>query len=433
MVHLRLARPTGLGRYAETRGSNMKTPIHNFLILSLIVACVPVMAAPKKSTNKPPQSIAANQEELNTLLYYATYKDETEKIKQLIASGANANTNEGELLRVAACRGNIEICKLLVEHNADLNATDSTGTTALMLAASLGRLQGARHIPEYIEPDAQTFDRYYKTCELLIAAGADTLLKDWYDRTAADIAFRYLNHAKHVKGLKKETIRGYKKIYGLFIGDKILLLDAVLNKKAARVKELLARGADGNEILILMADKGDLEACKLLIKCGANANAYNICFGITPLMIAAQYGPKPEGEEWLPDTYLPLNEVIWNTFTPKRWHKSYSLHDISYIRMVIPADNRHIEICKLLIAAGAQVNTKDYNGQTALYIAMANQNEECCKLLIDHGAEPIAKEINPELLKYVSENIADLEDQNMKLLQSYEHMKRKAPKFFKRS
>jgi len=163
-------------------------------------------AAPKKKQKLATLS-NAKQKELNTQLYYATYKNETEKIKQLIASGADANTNEGELLRVAACTGNVEICKLMIDHNADVNATDSTTkTTALMLAASLGRLHEARHMPEYIEPNAQTFNKYYKICELLIAAEADTLLKDWCGCTAADIALMYLNHAKHIKGLKKETI-----------------------------------------------------------------------------------------------------------------------------------------------------------------------------------------------------------------------------------
>lgn len=414
--------------------SNMKNALHNFLILSLIVACVPVMAAPKANKKQKLATLSnAKQDELNTQLYYATYAGETEKIKQLIASGADANANAGELLRVAACTGNVEICKLLIDHNADVNASDSCGITPLMFAASLGRINGPRHIPEYIEPDAQTLNRYYTICKILIVAGANTLLKDWYGRTAADIAFIYLNHARHIKGLKKETIRGYKKIYQLFIGDKLLLLDAVLNKKASRVKELLARGSDGGEILMLMADKGDVEACKLLIKCGVDVNAHNYCFGITPLMIAAKYRPKPEGEEFLPDTYLPLNEVIWNVFTPKRWHKSHSIHDMRYTIMPIPADNRHIEICNLLIAAGAQVNIKGYNGQTALCIATINENKEACKLLIEHGATPITEEIRPELLKYISEDMAALAEQNMKLFQSYERMKRKTPKFFKQS
>ncbi len=55
---------------------------------------------------------------------------------------------------------------------------------------------------------------------------------------------------------------------------------------------------------------------------------------------------------------------------------------------------KYIEICKILIDNGANVNMKNDRGETALYLAFKNQHKEIFKLLIDEGADVSAKDEN---------------------------------------
>ena len=52
------------------------------------------------------------------------------------------------------------------------------------------------------------------------------------------------------------------------------------------------------------------------------------------------------------------------------------------------AAGRHIEICRLLIAAGADVNAKQRNGFTPLHAAAQHGDVELMELLLSAGADP---------------------------------------------
>jgi ankyrin repeat protein len=58
----------------------------------------------------------------------------------------------------------------------------------------------------------------------------------------------------------------------------------------------------------------------------------------------------------------------------------------------LAARRNHIEIAKLLIERGADVEAKDKWGRTPLYYACLNDNLECAELLIDAGADVGAKD-----------------------------------------
>ena len=50
-------------------------------------------------------------------------------------------------------------------------------------------------------------------------------------------------------------------------------------------------------------------------------------------------------------------------------------------------DNKNLEKVLLLIEAGAKINTKDNDGNTALSLAIEAGNSEIIKLLIEAGAK----------------------------------------------
>jgi hypothetical protein len=67
----------------------------------------------------------------------AIKKGDTEKVKELLASGTNPNEKRGQKtpLMIAAHTANAEAVALLLDKGAELEAKDSLGNTALMLAA----------------------------------------------------------------------------------------------------------------------------------------------------------------------------------------------------------------------------------------------------------------------------------------------------------
>ena len=74
-----------------------------------------------------------------TSLMNATINDDTDAVKFFAKSGAaivnQKNVGGASALNIAARKGNIEICKILLENGANINITDNEGWTPLMRAA----------------------------------------------------------------------------------------------------------------------------------------------------------------------------------------------------------------------------------------------------------------------------------------------------------
>ena len=96
------------------------------------------------------------------------------------------------------------------------------------------------------------------------------------------------------------------------------------------------------ETLHKACKKGDIEAVKQHLATGADVNAGGVFGTTTPLYLAAGEG--------------------------------------------------HKEIVELLIAKGANVNTKTDEGSTPLHSATANEHENIAELLIEKGADVNAKD-----------------------------------------
>src|ERR1700693_1686527 len=92
--------------------------------------------------------INAPQGDGMTALHWATFRDDLETVRLLLAAGADwkAATREGSItpLLMACTNGNVEIVKALLDAGADVNSANSNGTTALMSAASSGSADTAK-------------------------------------------------------------------------------------------------------------------------------------------------------------------------------------------------------------------------------------------------------------------------------------------------
>lgn len=102
-----------------------------------------------------------------TLLMMAALRGQLEMMRQLIARGAQVNREGWNALHYAASGTDVAPTRLLLEHQAELDARAPNGNTPLMMAAGFGSVDAA---------------------DLLALRGADVTLRNKAGLSAADYA-----------------------------------------------------------------------------------------------------------------------------------------------------------------------------------------------------------------------------------------------------
>ncbi len=104
-------------------------------------------------------------------LIEATLAGNSEVVSRLLEQGTDPNLvyNTNTALTYAARDGFTDIARLLIDHGANVNWIDGEGVTPLILAS---------------------FKDHIELVELLLAHGADTTIRDQWNRTALDYALR---------------------------------------------------------------------------------------------------------------------------------------------------------------------------------------------------------------------------------------------------
>jgi len=219
---------------------------------------------------------------------------------------------------------------------------------------------------------------------------------------------------------------------------------AASDGKIERVKSLISSGADvnakddwdGGTPLQIAVQQGYKDIAEVLIAAGANVNSKNN-EGMTPLH-KAFFGAHKDIIELLVSSgadvtardkgdRTPLHEAVGGDFhysaeeilKAKYSNESPNGEKIgpSWDECEELAQSIKIEIVKLLISKGANINARDYLGGTALYEAIYFASVDLIKILLENGANPNVQDEFGEILLYevVSSGFADV----LKLLIDY--------------
>ena len=148
------------------------------------------------------------QVELNEALNEAAFRGHTEVCRLLIERGANVNAvyyGGWTPLHQAARYGYVDVCRLLIQAKSNVNSVDHNGETPLHCAARYGHIEVCRLLLGrganvnatnwfgWTPLHLAAFNGHFEVCRLLIGRGADVHATNWFGRTPLDLAID--NHA----------------------------------------------------------------------------------------------------------------------------------------------------------------------------------------------------------------------------------------------
>jgi ankyrin repeat protein len=291
-------------------------------------------------------SVAGRAAESDSEKLYAVIRaGDLSGLKELLDRGVSPNARDNREitpLMYAAEAGSVAEMRMLIEHDADLNAQNAFGATALMWSV----------------PDVQKM-------RLLLEHGADLNIAAKSGKTALLIALSMPSpQAARLLLAKGADTAAVDKSGGT------ALLAAVNGNDAATIRMLVEAGADVNRVntqgflsltpLMSAAANGNLAAVKLLLAKGAKVNA------ASP-QVTQEVNHRP---------------AVFGGFTP----------------LLLAATYATPEVVNALLDAGADVNAVEARGMTSLMLALSTDriNPEAIKTLLEHGADARVKSLAAE-------------------------------------
>jgi uncharacterized protein len=248
----------------------------------------------------------------------------------------------------AAQKGDSALVRTLVSQNADINSSQADGSTALHWIVRNDDLA---------------------TADVLIHAGARVLAANRKGITPLDLA--------------------------------------CINGSAAMIRKLLDAGADPNAAhpdgqtpLMTAARTGNPDALRVLLEKGAAVNAKDNIAGQTALMFAVTENHL-DAVRVLIDHGADVNAKTTVIETPpattgnlqgigRAQNREKPVPQGAMTPLLCAARDGRTEIARMLLAAGANFNQSEANGESPLLVAINNGQIEVAQVLLEKGADPNA-------------------------------------------
>ena len=259
-----------------------------------------------------------------------------------------------------------------------------------------------------LNPDVRKCFRNTKGLDRTESDNKKTLKENLYGRDKAEMIYRLIIICLSITTIFGQCRIGYSAAKDIRLpGLDKKLIEAIQKGDTQQVRDLISKGAKVNfrtefgDTPLHLAEKKEI--AEILIRAGADINARNNEFGMTPL-----FNTGVDISKLLIDRGADVNAKAKKGMTPLAWAVYWD--DIGKIKLLlsrgaavnvkdddgksplhIAGNWGKLEIASLLISKGADVNAKDDSCWTPLHWAVFEGNVETIQFLIDKGADRNAR------------------------------------------
>ena len=353
------------------------------IFFGIVVAVIGISAVVRGRREAQLEAQLAAEEAFRNL-YEAASEGNLQMVKYLIDEGVPPDRPGygTSILHVAVIGNHLEVVEYLLEEGADVNRTDSSGRNVLYLAEERPNLAVRRAV-------AAAFAE---------ASPEGSPVRELWSR---GISYSEQSFMREVDAGSLATVRLFLQAdEGEYAQDweRSGLFGVVKTKDPAMLTEILENG-NGlepqwiNSAFLQAARSGLIQMMELLLAYGADVDYQYGDYDFTPLL-AVVLNRDIAGMEFLLDRGAdPNKNGADDNITPLMMpFQRYSQH--------LSRDDEKIEIVRLLLQYGADINGTDRNGSTVLNYARNSGMRESVRFIKDAGAEiPFTEESFRYLVK----------------------------------